>query len=908
MANLTNSIRQIPKATYVPLQPASPLPSSGRSIPKFGYVRQLDLQPGEVDQVQSSLTVLNATTAAGSGLADANFWSLLKQFEGSPLPAALPSPSVFADIPESQLTTFGNALAAVRNQALTQTNAAPRTAQIANAASSTTTTTSPSNGDLLDRYNKSLAANNVFVANVTAQPIGMLNLERLEMTPADVERGELLATIPLAPKERTAVVQKEWSVIKQEFTSIVSDSLDNYSETGVTENTELAQSTDSENSHSNQFNVNATVSGSYGGFVSASVSTGFTTQDQSSVSAKNSRKDAVAQTRKASSRVKQSHKMTISTTTVTGTSDTTTRMLENPSATDPIRIDYFSLMRKWYVALYRFGLRMTYDIAIPEPGGAMRDLYRQLAELQTQASKTFSFSISYAQIDPNNMAALEKIGEQYGAAIPQAPVGGITYVPSQTANTPADKSSNINVIPLTINFSIADGLQVDHIEMSYNIGENHAGWQFDILGYPTQFNEQNPGPGQPVIPSTNFYEWNYADVPLGDFMAGATGSLAITLTFQYANPAIASFKVFTVPTAAAIQAWQGSVYTALYNAAQSAYYTQQQAINAQIAALQQQITSVDTLTLRREENDEIMKCVLQWLLGPSFDFMPADVVALYKSQGSDALDYGVGFTGNELKLSAAQWTTMFTYQEMIKFINEAIEWENVVYYLYSYFWDIPTSWAFIRQIQHPDPMRQAFLRAGSARVVLTVRPGFEQAWAAFVELGDFGKILPPGHPYFTIAQQIQAYDSTNYPGIPAADPDGGGPIDDDTPQFGSTCESNIAPSATAPLTTPVVIPVDDASGFLVGATAIIDNWNAQIDPSTGIGVQEIQTITAISTTAPQSITVQGLQYSHTAPFPVVQGGAKGTLIAEWFEYTPTSGVDIAVTTNQATTALGAPPA
>ena len=169
--------------------------------------------------------------------------------------------------------------------------------------------------------------------------------------------------------------------------------------------------------------------------------------------------------------------------------------------------------------------------------------------------------------------------------------------------------------------------------------------------------------------------------------------------------------------------WQQNVWSALYNAAQSTFYAQQQVINTQIAALQSQVSSVDTLTLRREENDEIMKCVLQWLLGPSFDFMPGDVVKLFGGPGSDALTYGVGFTGNELNVGASQWTTMFVYQEMIKFINEAIEWENVVYYLYSYFWDTPTSWSFIRQIQHPDPTRQAFLRAGSARVVLCGTPG-----------------------------------------------------------------------------------------------------------------------------------------------------------------------------------------
>src|SRR6202011_3395954 len=100
-------------------------------------------------------------------------------------------------------------------------------------------------------------------------PIGMLNLEPLEMTPAGIERGELIATIALAPQEETSVTQKEWSVTSREFTSIVTDSLENYSETGVTENTDLALSTNSQTDHSNQFDVNASVSGSYG-FVTVS--------------------------------------------------------------------------------------------------------------------------------------------------------------------------------------------------------------------------------------------------------------------------------------------------------------------------------------------------------------------------------------------------------------------------------------------------------------------------------------------------------------------------------------------------------------------------------------------------------------------------------------------------------------
>ena len=88
-----------------------------------------------------------------------------------------------------------------------------------------------------------------------------------------------------------------------------------------------------------------------------------------------------------------------------------------------------------------------------------------------------------------------------------------------------------------------------------------------------------------------------------------------------------------------------------------------------------------------------------------------------------------------------------------------------------------------------------------------------------------------------------------------------------------------------------MIPVASNDQFVAGATAIIDTWDS--------GVQETQTITDVLTDG-SSITVGALTNAHSPasngndPFPVVQAGAQGLLIAEWFEYTPTSGVDIAV--------------
>ena len=881
VAYLTNSTTTLPKVTYVPVKAPNDegsrgaIAATGGAIRKMGAVRGLKLQPGEVDAVLNPPGVTGAPNATPDPLT-----ALLKPFEGSPIPSALPHPSVFSAVADNELIRFGKALLAHRNQAV---------AAVQQRANATEVLTIPGS---VDRIASALDLSNI-VAGVlnelstsATSPIGMLNLERLEMTPAGIERGGLIATIPLAPKERTVVVQQEWSVITQEFTRIVTDSLDNYSETGVTDATQLAQSTNSQVAHNNQFNINSSVSGSYG-FVTASVATGFAAQDQNSTSATDSRQHSVQTTRKASSRSVQSHKITISTSTTTGSSTSNTRMIENPSATDPMRIDYFSIMRKWHCALYRYGLRLTYDITVPEPAAALRETYAQIDQLQKQASAAFSFDIKHsditADVKPGNTEPYYLVlADAYSVDVPPPPA-------------PADMI--VQVGPVT--FSVPDADPSHYKPVTFNVPDGF--WVTSIL--PVAQEGDDSGLDDPLYvpgrPGPAFSRRNMG----GDLCAGQSflwhqsGPLTLSVfyvTTKSQHSGQMSFIVHCQPTDTAMAQWRSTVWSALYNAAQNQFYARQQSINGQITALQNRLNNVDTLTLRREESDEIMKCALRWLLAQNFEYMPQNVVDLFKKTAGQNVQYGIDFTGNDSGLSANNWSIVKQNLDRINFINQAIDWDNVIYFVYSYFWDVPQSWDFIRQIQHPDATRQAFLRAGSARVVLTVRKGWELAWTYFVEFGSTS--LPsnlPQHPYLTIAQQIQDYDAINYPGIPPANPDGGGPIDDGTPQVGTTSAAVLAPSGA-----PVTIQVADSKGFRAGATAIIDSWESN--------VQEQQTIVAVPDAT--HITVAVLSKAHdpaknqNKPYPIVQAGASGLLIAEWFEYTPTSGTDIAVTSNLATIA------
>ena len=172
-----------------------------------------------------------------------------------------------------------------------------------------------------------------------------------------------------------------------------------------------------------------------------------------------------------------------------------------------------------------------------------------------------------------------------------------------------------------------------------------------------------------------------------------SGTLSITLLYTDSGnegDGEIFLNVNCVPTDTVMAQWRSNVWTALYNAGQSQFYAQQQTTSAQISALKNQINNADTLTLRREENDEIMKCVLRSLLAPTinFAFMPANVVAAFTAAAANAaggnplvewlsLYYGVDFTGNQTvfsnypQIQAADWSIVSGQEQDISLIRQS---------------------------------------------------------------------------------------------------------------------------------------------------------------------------------------------------------------------------------------------
>jgi hypothetical protein len=572
-----------------------------------------------------------------------------------------------------------------------------------------------------------------FLDQFHIEPIGRLHLERLEMTPVGMERGELVYSIPLAPKETVNIGHKEWSVRSDEFESIVKDSFEGFSEQGVSEKKDLSHSTDSENQHTSAYSL----SGSYSGFgASATASYNDSSADQQAE--KESREQSCSLTRKASARVRKEHQQSFQVTSVVGSEDQSVRVISNPSETKECRVDYYQLMRKWQVDLYRYGLRMTYDLVVPNPGAELIETLDQVRELDALIDEPFSFPLMPSDITPENWTTY---AAHWSARVD--PPGAdplqqqVSHVLPTRSGDEADEPMMVSIdFTVDADYAISSASLFAHIAGTGRTWPDRPANHFSLVGMGS-----------------------HRDPPLADHitsdlseLTGKSGNLAVIYSARSIKTGAVLIDLVLAWTAAAKKTWQQRAWTAMREAAEESYHTERQARIDQRNRLMEDINGRDALSLRQLEREAVMKSVLQWLFGPTFSFTPANIPAT-------ALPPVPGPTEGD-------WERVIQHGELIKFLHQAIEWENMLYFTYPYFWDAQNS-RFKRFLQHPDSRHRDFLRAGSARVVLTIRPGYEVDFARFVEVGGLGD----GHPYMTIAEEIQEYANTNYPGIPAANPE-----------------------------------------------------------------------------------------------------------------------------------------
>jgi len=679
------------------------------------------------------------------------------------------------------------------------------------------------------------------------EPVGFLHLERLNFIPAGIERGELMHSVPLAPDEEINITHKEWSNTSEEFQRIVTDFMEAYSEEGVAEKSELSQSTSSQNQHSSGFNMSVTASGGYGP-VSVTTSFGYNVADSASNSQQIARQHSTEVTRKAGSRTRKEHKISFKVASASGTEDQAVRKIKNPFDTKATRVDFYQLVRKWQVDLYRYGVRLTYDLTIPEPGSDILSKIVEINALRAALEEGFNsptsklpwakFDLEPYAIDRTNYMAL---AAQYGAAVETPPVESIP-IPKSFSGSWAEGEIEF---PRVINFEV-------------DVPEGFAVTAFNSLPWYSRF------VGEPFDATikTDFTTWFWA-----------SGRLTIAVVVRNLAAFNLELTLTVEPKPGVFEDWQMRAWRTLREAAEARYEMNRNLIKDRLAKLQEEIGGQDPLNLRKLEREEVMKGVLRWLFGPSFSFvvpgLPDDLYGKY-----------------ETVESKATWGRVLSHGEATKFLHHAIEWENMTYFLYPYFWSHTSRWELKKYLDHPDFLHRAFLKSGAARVVLTVRPGFETDFVKFVETGGFHE-LTASHPYVSIAREIEAHAQTNYPGIRSANP--------------------------VPMARPLLTPLQQlAWSQMEQIIVLLEKFKKSKGryPTTDEGLSALHTYGTMSEVDPWERPWEYRSPGKVTEFELWTYGADGeeggegedaditswadaSLIGRWYDYTPTSALDIA---------------
>jgi len=107
---------------------------------------------------------------------------------------------------------------------------------------------------------------------------------------------------------------------------------------------------------------------------------------------------------------------------------------------------------------------------------------------------------------------------------------------------------------------------------------------------------------------------------------------------------------------------------------------------------------------------------------------------------------------------------MDDYGSFAKFMEQAFEWNLMSYNFYPYYWGYDGDWTELYQHETNDPIFRSFMQAGMARVVVTVKPGFEEAVMHYMTTGQIwngGQTPILGDPlYLSIVDELKEQEYT----------------------------------------------------------------------------------------------------------------------------------------------------
>jgi hypothetical protein len=359
-----------------------------------------------------------------------------------------------------------------------------------------------------------------------------------------------------------------------------------------------------------------------------------------------------------------------------------------PTATSGV---YLWVEKVEEVELRHYGTRLMVEFHIPEPGVSLLDLGEAR---EARARKPAEFKLGPADVKSSNYLCLTRLfgAQDVEPPPPQFVDVGYSWNSTPDEDTGGNKAEDTvaDVITIPEGYKPVSGLA--HVT-SIPWGDPGQVFLYLVVG------------GQEVVDGTGVdQEGEFVFDPADTWPDGVPVSLAAHGHFD--KTLVAQVMLRCTRTEHAMAQWRLRTWERIRQAHQVLVQDYQRAVEeAELAAQSFVPRAARPAAVNREiERDELKKWSIKTLRVDPFAFDAVDQVGDH--QEVDPLD-------SDLQAP------------IVRFFEEALEWRQMSYFLYPYFWGRRDAFRMRQLLTDPDSRHATFLKAGAVRVIVPVTPGYE---------------------------------------------------------------------------------------------------------------------------------------------------------------------------------------
>jgi hypothetical protein len=200
----------------------------------------------------------------------------------------------------------------------------------------------------------------------------------------------------------------------------------------------------------------------------------------------------------------------------------------------------------------------------------------------------------------------------------------------------------------------------------------------------------------------------------------------------------------------ALDRWKAATYAAIVKG----YTAKQQAYDQALALTQAQVESDTVAQTFQLREDQYRAIELTELKRACIDLMTEGTAHGHTS--ISVAEDGTPTIVYDETVGGPNWRSPLANGTVAEYFEIALDWGQTTYTFFPYYWAAAKRWAETAEAAGADPTFEGFLRAGSASVIVPVRPGFERSMILFLKTGLIwgGRYLP----LFSTPEMLDAYD------------------------------------------------------------------------------------------------------------------------------------------------------